>query len=150
MNFGGSELLVIAVIFFPIAAISGAVEGRRCGYRGYTLTKSCFRSLACGILTTSLAAFAIITLFAALTALRSGDRKEIPSLLAAALIATPVLGLVTSLLPAPVAAFLAYNFGARKRVEEEIAAQSLAQSPAPNPIEPPPSTLPNPERGAGN
>ena len=172
------EFLIILIIPFLLALASfyGALEGKRCGYTGTPLLRACGRGLLRGSVVTALTIYLAIIVAAISDSMGRGGWPSMIELLTTGLLVAPVLGFLIALLPAPIAAFIAYNFGARKRAEEEIAQQSLTQTPAPtpivhplstppnpiehpiehppstppNPIEQRPSTLPNPERGAGN
>lgn len=129
MFLGGPELMVIGLLSI-VAMIYGSLEGRRSGHQGTPLGLTCLRALGRSFIATSMAAFLVFVLMAVL-GFMGPSGTEAFAILFPAIILSPILGILSSLLPAPIAAFIAYNFGARKRAEEEIANQTLPPESAP-------------------
>ena len=112
-------LFVIAGV--PISAAVGAVVGYRCGHQGLRITAACIRAWEKSALFLGLALFGFTILTAIWSLMSGADLAEAANMLGLALIASAIFGALTSILPAPIAAFIAHNFGTQKRIREELA-----------------------------
>ena len=112
-------LLVIAAC--PISAAIGAFVGFRYGQQGLRVTAACIRAWERSALTLGLGLFGLVTVLAIWSLMSGSDLSEALNMIGLALLASAIFGALTSVLPAPMAAFIAHNFGTQKRIRDELA-----------------------------